>query len=59
MTAVVITYLFTESNFSFGYFMPYYVGVIVGGSISLLILGLFIFKLFTRKNIEEEETYGR
>ena len=60
MTAVVITYLFTETNFSFGALMPYWVGAIVGGSITLLIVGLYLYRLFIRKEIVvEEKDYER
>ena len=55
MTAVVITYLFTEPNFSFGYFMPYYVGVIVGGSITLAIAVLYVVRFIIIKNKETND----
>lgn len=49
MTAVVITYLFTEPRMTFGHFMPYYIGAIIGGSLTLALVVLYIIKLIWRK----------
>jgi len=50
MTAVVATYLLAEPKLALGRFIPYFVSVIVGISITLVISGFYVFKLITKKN---------
>ena len=57
MTMVVSTYLFAEPELALGRFIPYYISIIIGAGITLLLSGFYLFKLITRKNgepIEEE-----
>ena len=55
MSAVVITYIFAEPQLALGRFVPYLVAVIVGSTLSLIILILFVIKLVLRKDTELEE----
>ena len=50
MTTVVVTYILAEPQLALGRFIPYYLAVIIGGAISLLLAGFYIFKLLTKKN---------
>ncbi|MBO4286248.1 MAG: carbon starvation protein A [Bacilli bacterium] len=50
MTTVVVTYIFAEPQLALGRFVPYYLACIIGGVISLLIAGFYLFKLITKKN---------
>ena len=49
MTTVVVTYILAEPQLALGRFIPYNIALIVGGSLSLLIAGFYIFKLITKK----------
>ena len=55
MTTVVVTYILAEPELALGRFIPYYLAAIIGGVISLLIAGFYIFKLITKKNKEQSE----
>ena len=55
MTTVVVTYILAEPELALGRFIPYYLAAIIGGVISLLIAGFYIFKLITKKNTENPE----
>ncbi|MBO4286067.1 MAG: carbon starvation protein A [Bacilli bacterium] len=55
MTTVVVTYILAEPQLALGRFIPYYLAAIIGGVISLLIAGFYIFKLITKKNTENPE----
>ena len=55
MTTVVVTYILAEPELALGRFIPYYLAAIIGGVISLLIAGFYIFKLITKKNTEQSE----
>ena len=50
MTAVVVTYILAEPNLALGRFIPYYLALIIGGAISLLLAAFYIFKLLTKDN---------
>ena len=49
MTTVVVTYILAEPQLALGRFIPYYLSVIIGAVISLLLAGFYLFKLFTKK----------
>lgn len=49
MTSVVVIYILAEPNLALGRFIPYYIALIIGFSLSLAIFGFYLFKLFTRK----------
>ena len=53
MTAVVTTYILAEPQLALGRFIPYYIALIIGLVLTLAISGFYIFKLLTKKNIEE------
>ena len=53
MTAVVTTYILAEPQLALGRFIPYYIALIIGLVLTLTISGFYIFKLLTKKNIEE------
>ena len=50
MSAVVITYIFAEPNLALGRFIPYNIALIIGSSLSVVILILYIIKLCLRKD---------
>ena len=50
MTTVVVTYILTEPQLALGRFIPYYLALIIGGVISLLLAGFYLFKLLTKKD---------
>ena len=50
MSAVVITYIFAEPNLALGHFIPYNIALIIGLSLSVVILILYIIKLCLRKD---------
>ena len=49
MTSVVVIYILAEPNLALGRFIPYYIALIIGFSISLVLFGFYLFKLFTKK----------
>ena len=49
MTAVVVTYIFAEPQLALGRFIPYYIAIIIGISVTLLLSGFYIFKIITKK----------
>ena len=49
MTTVVVTYILAEPQLALGRFIPYYLSIIIGAVISLLLAGFYLFKLFTKK----------
>ncbi|MBP5216742.1 MAG: carbon starvation protein A [Bacilli bacterium] len=49
MSAVVITYILGEPQLALGRFIPYPIAAIVGGAISLLLAGFYVFKLIRKK----------
>ena len=51
MTFVVSTYIFAEPQFALGRFVPYYLAIIIGGVITLLFSGFYLFKLLTKKTV--------
>ena len=53
MTAVVTTYILAEPELALGRFIPYYIALIIGVALTIAISGFYIFKLLTKKNIEE------
>jgi len=57
MTAVVSTYLFTEPNMTFGVFLDYWVGCLIGIGITAVIVALYIVSLFhkPKKEITTEQ----
>lgn len=55
MSAVVITYILAEPQLALGHFIPYSIAVIIGSSLSLVILILFVVKLVLRKDSDFEE----
>ena len=55
MSAVVITYILAEPQLALGRFIPYLIAVIIGSSLSLVILILFVVKLVLRKDSDLEE----
>ena len=57
MTTVVTTYILAEPQLALGRFIPYYLALIIGGVISLLLAGFYLFKLLTKKEskIQTEE----
>ena len=54
MTFVVSTYIFAEPQLALGRFIPYYLANIIGGSITLILSGFYIFKLLTTKKVESQ-----
>ena len=50
MSAVVITYILGEPQLALGRFIPYHIAAIIGGSITLLMAGFYLFKLLTKKD---------
>ena len=52
MTFVVSTYILAEPNLALGRFVPYYLAIILGGTITLLLSGFYLFKLLTIKKHE-------
>ena len=55
MSAVVITYILAEPQLALGHFIPYLIAIIIGSSLSLVILILFVVKLVLRKDSDLEE----
>ena len=53
MTSVVTIYIFAEPNLALGRFIPYYISLIIGFSLTVLISGFYIFKLITKKDKKE------
>ena len=51
MTFVVSTYIFAEPQLALGRFVPYYLAIIIGGVITLLFSGFYLFKLLTKKTV--------
>ena len=49
MTAVVVIYILAEPNLALGRFIPYHVALIIGFSLSIILFGFYLFKLFTKK----------
>ena len=49
MTTVVVTYILAEPNIALGHFIDYHIALIIGGVISLLIFGFYIYKLLKKK----------
>ena len=49
MTTVVTTYILAEPQLALGRFIPYYLAIIIGGALSLLLAGFYLFKLLTKK----------
>ena len=49
MTTVVTTYILAEPQLALGRFIPYYLSLIIGGALSLLLASFYIFKLLTKK----------
>ena len=49
MTEVVTIYIFAEPNLAIGRFIPYFVAIIIGSCLSLLIFGFYLFRLITKK----------
>lgn len=56
MTMVVTTYLFAEPQLALGRYVPYYIAIIVGAIITLLISGFYIYKLVTKKKESQLES---
>lgn len=50
MTAVVVTYIFAEPQLALGRFVPYYLAIIIGSTISLGIFIFYLVKLLKRKD---------
>ena len=57
MTAVVITYVFTEDQFIMARYFAHYIGVIHGACISLALFVFYLIKMirFKKENVEEIE----
>ena len=55
MTAVVITYIFGEPNIALGKFIPMWVSYIVGGSLSLILFGVYLYILIFKNNYRNKE----
>ena len=55
MTAVVAIYIFAEPQLALGRFIPYYIAIIIGLSVTLLLSGFYIYKLLTKREIEQIE----
>ena len=53
MTSVVVIYILAEPQLALGRFIPYWIALIVGFSLTLLISGFYIFKLITKKQNKE------
>ena len=49
MTAVVVTYVFTDKQFIMGQYFPYYIGVIHGIGVSLDIFLFYLIRTIVRK----------
>ena len=49
MTTVVVTYLFTEKQLAFPKYIPYYVGIIIGASLSLAIFIFYLVRMILKK----------
>ena len=49
MTAVVVTYVFTDKQFIMGQYFPYYIGVIHGIGVSLAIFLFYLIRTIVRK----------
>ena len=56
MTTVVTIYIFAEPNLALGRFIPYYIAIIIGVAITVLISGFYIFKLITKRQSDELKT---
>ena len=52
MTYVVSTYILAEPQLALGRFIPYYLSVIIGALITLLLAAFYIYKLLTNKKDE-------
>ena len=55
MTAVVAIYIFAEPQLALGRFIPYYIAIIIGLSVTLLLSGFYIYKLLTKREIKQIE----
>lgn len=53
MTSVVVIYILAEPQLALGRFIPYWIALIIGFSLTLLISGFYIFKLITKKQNKE------
>ena len=53
MTVAVSIYIFAEPNLALGRFIPYYVAIIIGVGITLLLSAFYLFKLLTKKKSEQ------
>ena len=53
MTTVVTTYIFAEPNLALGRFIPYWIAIIIGIGLTLLLAGFYLFKLFTKKDKQD------
>ena len=56
MTTVVVTYILAEPQLALGRFIPYYISLIIGICVTLLISGFYIFKLITKKDKKVERS---
>ncbi len=54
MTAVVVTYILAEPNMALGRVIPYNIGLFAGICLSLIPLGFYLYKLFTKKTSAPE-----
>ena len=52
MTSVVMIYLFTEPNMTFGIFLEYWVGLLIGFGLTAVIIALYIVSLFHKRKAE-------
>ena len=55
MTSVVTIYILAEPNLALGRFIPYYIAVIAGFSVSLAIFGFYLFRMIRGKYHSSEE----
>ena len=55
MTAVVVTYVFTDEHFVMGKYYAYYIGVLHGIGISLAIFIFYLVRMIIRKPEKDKE----
>ncbi len=55
LTAVVIIYILAEPHMALGRWIPYYLACIIGGGITSVQFGFYLFYLFHLKRAPEEE----
>ena len=48
-------YIFAEPQLALGRFVPYYIAVVVGIGVPLLISGFYVFKLISKMVKKKEE----